>query len=262
MASRSWTTRQKSFSKFGTRMYLILLALISLLPNKCISQEAPMTGATKFDYSKSYKTDVCDRQKQISNGEIELREALEGLNLSVYVTTSPFFNLTEQGTLPRNKNELGLTPQILDDLAQRAGFNWRNRFSVGTQINEEQDGNKTYSDLIEWVVNVYDIGADPWGRSSARKAKGISFVEHFYDNSIILVTKSRNNSGSRLWSFLKPFDKWVWIMIGMSIFATGFLYTFLEWLDNDADERELENKPLATTFLTAMTFTGHFEFQV
>ena len=94
----------------------------------------------------------------------------------------------------------------------------------------------------------------------------MNFVEFFYDNSFILVTKENKSSSdsnrSGLWSFLRPFSNWVWISIGISIFVTSFLYTFLERLESHADERDLENKPLATAFLTAMSFTGNFEFQV
>ena len=248
----------------------LLFTVLSVLPHACFSQEAPMIGATKFNNSTSYRTNVCERQQLLYNDTIKLRDALRGLNLSVYITDSThyadadFFALTENGTIPQNTGELGLTAVILDELAERAGFSWRNRFGTGTGVNEADDGNKTWTDLLIWATETYDIGADIWGRSSARKARGVSFVENYYDNSIILVTKVKKSSSdsNRLWSFLRPFSNWVWISIGISIFVTGFLYTFLEWLDNDADQRHLENKPLATTFLTAMTFTGHFQFQV
>jgi hypothetical protein len=61
-------------------------------------------------------------------------------------------------------------------------------------------------------------------------------------------------------SFLKPFQWMVWTAIGISIFATGILYNFLQILEGNADER----RPDAPTsvFLSALMFTGHFAFQV
>ena len=166
------------------------------------------------------------------------------------------FALTENGTIPQNRSELGLTAVILDEVAERAGFTWRNRFGSDKSINEAEDGNKTYTDLLIWSTDTYDISADIWGRSNERKARGVNFVEFFYDNSFILVTKENKSSSdsnrSGLWSFLRPFSNWVWISIGISIFVTSFLYTFLERLESHADERDLENKPLATAFLTAI----------
>ena len=254
------------------KLRLLFISVLSILPHACFSQEAPMIGATKFNNSTSYRTNVCDRQELLYHDEIKLRDALRGLNLSVYIKNyanesgKDLFALTENGTIPQNRSELGLTAVILDEVAERAGFTWRNRFGSDKSINEAEDGNKTYTDLLIWSTDTYDISADIWGRSNERKARGVNFVEFFYDNSFILVTKenksSSNSNRSGLWSFLRPFSNWVWISIGISIFVTSFLYTFLERLESHADERDLENQPLATAFLTAMSFTGNFEFQV
>ena len=257
---------------FATRSIrtICVMSVLLLHQHTCSSQESPMIGATPFDYSTSYRTNVCERQHLLYNDTIQLRDALQGLNLSVYITdfsNKPddiMFQLSQEGTIPENNP--GIMAVILDELAKRAGFTWRNRFGSGTGINTAEDGNKTFGDLLIWSTDTYDISADIWGRSNERKARGVNFVEFFYDNSIILVTKenksSSNSNRSGLWSFLRPFSNWVWISIGISIFVTSFLYTFLERLESHADERDLENKPLATAFLTAMSFTGNFEFQV
>jgi len=223
-----------------------------------------------FDDSTPHKfrTNMCEIQKKLFNGTLELRDALQNLSLSVYITNSENMSASEadhwfalsNGTIPTE--ELGLTTMVLDELADRAGFTWRNSFGTGPWVNDV-DNNKTWTDLLVWVTDHYDVAADIWGRSTLRKSKGISFTENYFDNSIIIVQRSDNkfSSRNRLWSFFDPFDKWVWITIGAFIFLTGFLYTFLEWLDHNADQRELNDKPLATAFLSAMTFTGHFEFQ-
>ena len=254
---------------FGLHVPALFLSCAILLKSRiCFSQEAPIIGATKWADNINYRTDVCARQAQFANGDIELKDALSGLELSVYITdhrgssTADLFSLTEEGTLPELEEELGFTAKILDELAKRANFTWRTKYASGPFLTEANDGNRTYTDLLLWGTDRFDIVADINGLSSERKAVGISFVESFYDNSIILATLKTKRKDIQLWNLFKPFDKFVWIMIGVSTFATGFLYTFLETLDNNADERRLNNKPLAATFLAAITFTGHFEFKV
>ncbi len=242
----------------------LLFTVLSVLPHACFSQEAPMIGATKFNNSTSYRTNVCDRQQLLYNDTIKLRDALRGLNLSVYITDSThyadadFFALTENGTIPQNTGELGLTAVILDELAERAGFTWRNRFGSDKSINEAEDGNKTYTDLLIWSTDTYDISADYWNQSNERKAQGIHFPYPWNEDSIILVSKMKKKM--EFGSFLKPFQWMVWTAIGISIFATGILYNFLQILEGNADER----RPDAPTsvFLSALMFTGHFSFQV
>ena len=68
------------------------------------------------------------------NDEIRLADALRGLNLSVAITqyTRPyedkFFNLDAEGRVPLENP--GLFVLIMDELASRAGFNWRNQFAA------------------------------------------------------------------------------------------------------------------------------------
>jgi hypothetical protein len=89
------------------------------------------------------------------------------------------FALTENGTIPQNRSELGLTAVILDEVAERAGFTWRNRFGSDKSINEAEDGNKTYTDLLIWSTDTYDISAGWWYQTNERKAQGISFIEGY-----------------------------------------------------------------------------------
>jgi nitrate reductase NapE component len=92
--------------------------------------------------------------------------------------------------------------------------------------------------------------------------RGIAFPEGWWDASLILVQKVQPESGGKnMLSFLTPFTFPVWAMIAVAIVATGIMYWMLESLNSRADEAKLENKPLATIFLSSLTFTGHFDFQ-
>jgi hypothetical protein len=251
-----------------------LTLLVTLMSHVCSSQEAPMDGAPKMfethPTNKTYRTNVCDRQQQIFDGTIELRDALKGLNLNVHTnndTELDLFSLDDEGLLPpKNSSELGLTALILDELAERAGFTWRDSFATDLPLDDETiDVNKTYTDLLVWSFTTYDIAANVWGKSSGRIAKGANYVEYFYDNSLIIITnitKPDASSPKNIFSFLKPFDTFVWLSVALSIFATGLLYTLILRFESDGDESLRHDMPLTSIFLSAMTFAGHFEFQV
>ena len=230
-----------------------------------------MDGAPKkFNdtHGNEYRTNVCERQQMIFNGSLELRHALSGLNLTVHTHDDPaydLFSLDEGGLLPpKNSDKLGLTALILDELAERANFTWRNTFASDPPLTETTDGNKTYTDLLVWSMKTYDIAANVWGKSSGRIAKGANYVEYFYDNSLVIVAKAKmeSNHSNHMFSFLKPFHTFVWLSVALSIFATGYLYKIILRFERDGDESLRHDMPLSSIFLSAMAFAGHFEFQV
>ena len=192
---------------------------------------------------------------------IELRNALKGLNLSVYLNDHRgrpdwyISELTEDGKLPERNP--GISVLILDEVSRRAGFSWRNSFGVGKVFDVNND-NITWTDLLNWSVEYYDISAGPWYASNDRKALGISFPFPYIDDLSFLVSKKKRKLEFQ--SFLTPFDWKVWITIGASIIVTAILYHFLETMSELSDQR----RPgiVAAAFLSAMMFTGHFEFRV
>lgn len=199
--------------------------------------------------------------------EITLPRALEGLNLTVVITNyrvpdeDKYFTLVDGKIKSRDP---GLFAEVLDEVARRAGFEWRDTFAVASPRSTDTDGNKTWTDILEWGVEVFDISMEKWGRSVGRLEKGISFPTGWWDSSVIFVESVEPNQKKRvvnLWSFLEPFHYTVWLTICGAIVVTGLLYWSLEYLDVEADERELEEKPLASIFYSALTFTGHFGFR-
>jgi hypothetical protein len=73
---------------FATRSIrtICVMSVLLLHQHTCSSQESPMIGATKFDYNATYRANVCERQQLLYNDTIQPRDALQGLNLSVYIT--------------------------------------------------------------------------------------------------------------------------------------------------------------------------------
>lgn len=242
---------------------LLCFLLIFLQPPICSSQEAPLKNVTQFQKNISFRTDVCDRERRMFANEFELRDALAGLDLSAYVTnfkdTSDefLFSLTDEGTIYPFKP--GLIAVLMDEIADRGKFTWRKNFFVGPPLNEvDYEQGRTWTELLLWSADAFDISLNSWDMANERREKGISYVNFFYDNSIRLVSKSVKKV--EFTGFLKPFSYPLWFLIGVSIFLTGFLYHFLERLHDNSDDRRPDL--LASAFLSAITFTGHFEFKV
>jgi len=245
------------------RARLLLLPL--LLLRTAAAQEAPAFTTAKFENVETHRTNLCDRHRMVYLDEISLPNALAGLELSVVLTdyidplNQELFSLNEDGVIAPDRPRL--FAQVMDELAQRAGFSWRNSFGVVPPINSETDGNRTWSDLLEWEVRTYDIAMGRWDRTSARVGNGISFPEGYIDSSVILVQSQNSNNASRnVWSFLDPFTTTLWLLIGLSLVVSGLLYYFLERLDPMSDAQDIEQHPGSAIYYSFTTFTGHNEF--
>jgi hypothetical protein len=86
----------------------------------------------------------------VYNGTLSIRDVLRGRKLSVSMpnpaTYSPigFINMDSQGGIPQGR-EAGFIPELLDELARRAGFTWRESYA----LFEGPDAfGKTYTDLL------------------------------------------------------------------------------------------------------------------
>ena len=233
----------------------------------CVALDKPYIEVRRFDETVVERTDVCGRQRLLYQDNITIGRALDGLNLTVAITKysqpyeDAFFNLDEEGRIPEENP--GLFVIILDELARRAGFSWRNSFVAIDAVDiSKENQNRTMSELLAWMTGSFDIAVDNWSKTVGRMRRGIAFPEGWYDSSLVLVERTDPNSEDvNMWSFLTPFQFGVWIMIGVAIVVTGLMYWVLERLNAESDKDELENKPLVTMFLSALTFIGNFNFQ-
>jgi hypothetical protein len=101
--------------------------------------------------------------------------------------------------------------EVLDELAKRAGFSWRTSFGVASVA--QIGNNRTIEDLLQWTAQTYDLSVAQWARAVKRIEAGIVFPEGIYDSSIIMVGIQETDSKLNIWSFLKPFEWGVWVMI-------------------------------------------------
>ncbi len=135
----------------------------------------------------SYRTNICERYFQVRNGTMEVKDALRGLQLSTLLGnySGAYLNYNDEtGIDPINP---GMVAVLLDDLAERAGFTWRDSF--GLYMDPRPEYNETWSGYLVWGVEKYDIVGDWWGENLERVNLGMSFVQGWHDSSLILIGK-------------------------------------------------------------------------
>jgi Ligand-gated ion channel len=247
------------------RMAFLYSLVGLLLLNPTLSQEQPFANVDLFSVrEKGYRTNVCERQRLLYNESVELKDALSGLDLTVAITN---YKMGKEGDLfslqdgKVKEDDPGLFAVILDEVARRAGFTWRDTFVAFDPLDSRIHGNKTWTDVLQWEVENFDISVDTWYRSADRISLGISFPQGWFDSSIILAGTEDTSDRVDIWGFLIPFEWSVWLSIAGAIFFSGFVFFILERLNPNPDEElHLEKKPVTVIFLAAITFTGYFKF--
>ena len=253
-------------SRIGLTMSSSLLLLFLLFlarggPQQFIAQAQefpnPLYTTNQFNTTKSFRQNVCDRYNAYFQNQIPFAEALEGLELSAIIRANQYFELRGDGSI--DPEYPGLTGVLMDELARRAKFTWRDSFTtLGAP-----EGNNSFTDLLLWNVETYDLSVNWWTWNTERRSLGINFPVAWYDASIIMVGKQNleESGGFDAFSWIAPFDLYVWIMILVCILYSGLVYFFLERIDKKTDKRNLKSNPMNSIFLSGLTFTSHFEFR-
>ena len=258
--------RRMKLSLPATRMLSILVGFSVLLMLDIVNGQEypnPELQTTQFDTTKSFRQYVCDRQTQYDEGSIEfLADSLEGLEIrAILDENSPYFRLDSEGKI--DEDYPGLIVVLMDEIARLGKFTWRNSY---TTYAYDETSNRTWTDLLIWSADTYDVVADSYTINFDRQNRGISFPESWFDASEVLIGRKNQQEGSNdevfnAWSFLYPFDDVVWYTIGATMIFSGLLYTFLVAIDPYSDRRKIEKKPVAAIFDAAMGFAGHMEFE-
>ena len=94
-----------------------------------------------------------------------MEDALEGLELPTVNVISQYFRLNEE-TGALDGDYPGLTSVLLDELARRAEFTWRDSYAVTSEPNIERRRN--WTELLQWTAETYDVSLDWWAHSISR----------------------------------------------------------------------------------------------
>ena len=262
MINLSLRKRSRNFASF-------LALSLSTINNSCNAQEAVSLYAPQFETSICHKQNYCDRQREIYNGTKKIPDALSGLKLNcgilVYESKEErefYFNLRDDGTI--DEKDPGLFAEILDEVARRGNFTWRDSF--GILRDPRVYNNKTWVDLLDWSIQTYDVSVDYWMKAETRLARGIYFPEGFFDSSIVVISHKdqaqiEDDTAINWMAFWEPFEPSVWALIAFFVLVTGLIYRLLEIWNPLADERTALNEKEDMIFYTSMTLLQHLLFR-
>ena len=246
---RAWLGRSPLANFFS------FLVLALLLYRAAQAQELPTLNLPLNNFSTSHRQNVCERQQAYANGTVEFRNALQGMNLNVWIAFGALSALNPgEGRVPEPP---GLQVEIMDELALRAGFTWRNSFGVTNLTNLTI----AFGELLDWSIRSYDVSVGAWSKTRERIERGNSFPHGYADASIIMVAKLESGKKIDVWSFLDPFDWVVWVMILVTYVVCGLVYLWMEKHNTECDRQELHNSPTEVLYFSYLTFIGDTKFQ-
>ena len=148
----------------------------------------------------------------------------------------------------------------MDELARRGNFEWRNSF--GTSVAPY--GNHTWTDLLAWGVETYDMNIDWWAQNVDRMNMGVAFLEEWYDSSIILIRRKPEETVSNdinFWNWLKPYDGTVWALTIITIILSAVVYQWLEYLSKERNGRTLWEWSTENLYKGFLGFTQEYQFE-
>lgn len=244
----------------GNLCYVTSL-LVCLSSCRALGGEKAFFATPPMAPNTSHRQNVCHRYDAFRSKEVALQDALEGMQLHVVVGNwgDDYFNYDEERGI--DPNYPGLQALILDELARRGRFTWRDSFGT---YGDPASFNSTWTELLEWTLDTYDLTADYWAQTLERMSLGMAFVEGWLDASMVLIGKQpkpEDDKGIKLWNWLKPYDVWVWLMTIFTILLSGAVYQILEWYANERDERSLWEWWLENVYLSTINFTQAYEYQ-
>jgi Ligand-gated ion channel len=238
-------------------MMLLLILIMMVLPSPSMGGQLATFKERHMTNNTNHRQNVCDRHAAYQNGSVPLKDALKGLKLNALIMSGEFFFYDEETGIDETKT--GILELLLDELADRAGFTWRDSF--GVQYGPE-DG--SWLELLLWGTESYDISCDWWAESLERLRLGVQFLTPWYDSSLVLLTKRVDEVISDeivLSNWLLPYETSVWLLTILTVILSGLVHQWLEWLQDERDDRSLWEWWLENWYLSALNFTQTYEFQ-
>ncbi|GFH43974.1 hypothetical protein CTEN210_00448 [Chaetoceros tenuissimus] len=190
----------------------------------------PNLAVDMFNYNTTKRQNFCALQNQLDDGQIELRDALFGLNLNVaLLLDNKYVTYDENGNI--DSRNPGLVVEILDEVSRRGGFTWQDSFaSISKDEFRARTGDETWTDFLMWTISTYDISINWWSRTPERLTKGAVYPRGWYEGSFIIVTKLQGffQSEFSAFSWSQPFTTNVWIGIIVTLLVTAFVALIVE----------------------------------
>ena len=138
-----------------------------------------------------------------------------------------FLKLDENGEIFPPGQDSGIFVAVMDELAERGGFEWRDHYGI---VLPPPEG-KSFTDVGAWSVNTYDISMGNWISSTERKELGMVFPSGWFDASTVLIQYSKGEEDSfqnfQVFNFTTPLTNGVWGMIVVALLYSAFISRLL-----------------------------------
>jgi hypothetical protein len=169
------------------------VAMAQEAPNPRLQQLPPFT--TSATTTTSFRQDFCNltahnNSSNMSSSINNIGSILQGVALNSNILLGEFIqfdfhgggndqnnnnnNIILNNNMTLNADYPGLMARLMDEICVRAGCTWRNTYSI---TSAALPPNRTYSDLLVWATDNYDISVDWWLRSTERMFNGAAFIE-------------------------------------------------------------------------------------
>lgn len=213
-------------------------------------QEVPSFDVPTMGTNETFRTNFCEAHRLVENGEVPLRHALKDMNLRPAL----FRYQLDKETGAINEADPPLGIKMLDEIARRGQFEWRNSYGVVDSPVE----NQTWGGVLSWSVDTYDLNGDWYLRTTERLADGVIFPEKWYDGSLIMVRKKAEIDGDfQFGALLTPFTYGVWILILLTTIASGLVFYAIEYIGSD-DKKKMTLSMRESVFQSFLNMTGQF----
>jgi len=206
------------------------------------------------------ETDFCDVVRQ----KTELLDALKGRNLSVAIQYGPgfdFFVYNPDAPLSM-ANPRGMIATMLDELARRGGFFWRDSFvaydtnTVNVLVGE---GAGKWDRMLNWTISNFDLSVDKWILTTERLENETVFLHSWFDAGLILVDQGDQASLNWL-GFAAPFDGYVWLSIAGTLFLSAVFAMAIESFEGRRDGRSYAWWLGDHLYFSNLAISQHFVF--
>ena len=225
----------------------------TLLAKVAKGQQVPAFNAPVLESNETFRTNFCDIHRRVEDGVVPLRFALKDINLRPALFRYQLDK--ETGAIAEVDPPIGI--KMLDEIARRGQFQWRDSYGVVDSPGE----NQTWGEVLAWSVDAYDINGDWFLRTTERLSDGILFPEKWYDGSLIMVRKQSQDDNLFTWmAFLKPFSYQLWSLILASVIVSGVVYWLIEFIGCDGDRTKMEVSFRESLFQSFLNSTGQYVF--
>jgi len=235
--------------------WALFLLVFQIATPSARGQQLPTHYFPIMGTNETFRTNFCEIHRQVENREIPLRDSLKGLNLVVGIIDYQLDSETGGIHEANSNNAIGI--KILDEIARRAQFEWRDSYAYLDSPND----NQTWDTVLEFGVDTYDFIGEWYLRTTDRLADGIIFPEKWYDGNFIMIQKMEEESDSfQMMSFSTPFTNGVWFLLFATTLISGIVYFSIEYIGCDGEEKEMEVSIRKSVFQSFLNMTGQYVY--